>query len=66
MEQINKHKYQTVDKYNIRIAHRIKSSLRRTSEHKHTGCSEKKYDAQNRYSIQTTNDREMKQRPIDS
>ena len=33
---------------------------------KNTGCSEKKYNAQNRYSIQTTNDREMKQRPIDS
>ena len=32
----------------------------------YTGCSEKKYTAQNRYSIQTTNDREMKQRPIDS
>ena len=30
-----------------------------------TGCSEKKYNAQNRYSIQTKDDTGMKQRPID-
>ena len=31
----------------------------------YTGCSEKKYNAQNRYSIQTNDDTGMKQRPID-
>ena len=28
-------------------------------------CPKKKYPAENRYNIQTTNDKEIKQRPID-
>ena len=31
----------------------------------YTGCSEKKYNAQNRYSILTNDDTGMKLRPID-
>ena len=36
-----------------------------TTKLSNTGCLKKKYNAQNRYSIQTTNDRTMKQTPID-